>query len=134
MERYSGIIKEDLLSSTIVPRSCSRGECGYIASEVLSKKSRSEIREITQKAIGKLPENLTITETIIVVAKALEIPWQKMERAVRLIKSGELATEIAKKIRHGLVFTKGHVMPVVNGELLNKCGHGDEIATVAVVL
>jgi hypothetical protein len=56
---------------------------------------------------------------------------KKLGEGKIIVGKGKTVREFAKGIRIGLVFAKGHVMVVLNGELFNACSWYDEPVTWA---
>ncbi len=93
------------------------GDCPVVAVMALAGKSYRAAEQICRKW-GYKGDGLTVVETLCALEDAL---GRSLPGTMTIIKDaqGKCAYEVAGKVGYGVIFSEGHVMPVVDGKLIN---------------
>jgi hypothetical protein len=116
--RKSGIVGENVAD-----------QCSLIALDALLGMDRNEMIQMMVKY--GLVENGISPARITLLLDELQIGW-KVVKGLRNMTPRELQEQHMQG--KYLVFVRGHVMPMLNGQISNFCGHGEEPVTMVLSL
>lgn len=101
-------------------------DCAIVAAATLSGLPYRKVKFLAEQSYGYAGKGLPLWAAVALAEDCLA----RKRTRLRVRKAGTPKT--LKERFTGLVFTAGHVMPCVKGQVSNFCGHGEELMTLTV--